>query len=79
MEWILICCRGAFQECWALGRQEWLIRAIVRKIAPASSLDEEVDEDEEEEGPKGYPLERTMLLKGFGEPLKLLCRDKKSL
>lgn len=45
-----MCCRGAFQECWALGRQEWLIRAVVRKIAPASSLDEEVDD---EEGPKG--------------------------
>lgn len=54
MEWILIRCRGAFQECWALGRQEWLIRAVVRKIAPASSLeDEEVEEEEEEEGPKG--------------------------
>lgn len=57
MEWILICCRGAFQECWALGRQEWLIRAIVRKIAPASLDDEEEDEEEvdeeEEEGPKG--------------------------
>lgn len=55
MEWILICCRGAFQECWALGRQEWLIRAIVRKIAPDASLDEEDEdeEDEEEEGPKG--------------------------
>lgn len=55
MEWILIRCRGAFQECWALGRQEWLIRAIVRKIAPVSSLDEdeEDEEEEEEEGPKG--------------------------
>lgn len=52
MEWILIRWRGAFQECWALGRQEWLIRAIVRKIAPVSPEDEEVDE-EEEEGPKG--------------------------
>lgn len=48
-----MCCRGAFQECWALGRQEWLIRAVVRKIAPVS-LEVEVDEeDEEEEGPKG--------------------------
>lgn len=53
MEWILIRCRGAFQECWALGRQEWLIRAIVRKIAPASSLDEDEEEGDEEEGPKG--------------------------
>lgn len=54
MEWILIRCRGAFQECWVLGRQEWLIRAIVRKIAPDASLDEDEDEvDEDEEGPKG--------------------------
>lgn len=77
MEWILIRCKGAFQECWALGRQEWLIRAIVRKIAPVS-LEGDEDEDEEE-GPKGYPFDRTMLLKGFGAPLKLLCRDRKSL
>lgn len=49
-------CKGAFQECWALGRQEWLIRAIVRKIAPASpevDEDDEEEEEEEEEGPKG--------------------------
>lgn len=53
---------------------------MVRNIAPASSLDEEVEEEEEEEeGPKGYPFERTMLLKGFGEPLKLLCRDRNCL
>lgn len=53
MEWILIRCRGAFQECWALGRQEWLIRAVVRNIAPASPEVDEEDEEEEEEGPKG--------------------------